>query len=87
LGYIWLDRKARDLKDICQIIKNAIKDIQRQSNKEKNERKSFDLVKQEWGKELCIDRCNMKELGCVSTGSLENVRYMERCTESKVPPL
>jgi hypothetical protein len=35
LGYIWLDRKARDLKDICQLIKNAIKDIQRKSSKEK----------------------------------------------------
>ena len=62
LGYIWLDRKARDLKGLCQIIKTAIKDSQRQISK-KHERKSFDLVKQEWGKELCIDRCNMKELG------------------------
>jgi hypothetical protein len=35
LGYIWLDRKARNLKDICQIIKTAIKDIQRHSSKEK----------------------------------------------------
>jgi len=49
LGYIWLDRKARDLKDISKIIKTAIKDIQRELSKETNERKRFDLVKQEWG--------------------------------------
>jgi len=63
LGYVCLDRKARDLKDISRIIKNEIKDIPRQSSKEKNERKSFDLIKQEWEKELCIDQCNMIEFG------------------------
>jgi len=36
LGCSWLDRKARDLKDISQTIKTAVKDIQRQSSKEKD---------------------------------------------------
>jgi hypothetical protein len=36
MGYIWLDRKTRVLKDVSQIINTAIKDIQRQSSKEKN---------------------------------------------------
>jgi hypothetical protein len=54
LGYIWLDRHGRNLKNICQIIKTRCNDIHRQSNREKiNENKSvisYWNMKQEWGK-------------------------------------
>jgi hypothetical protein len=54
LGYIWLDRKARDLKDICPIIKIAIKDIQRESNKEEMREKALISLNKSGGKNCAL---------------------------------
>jgi hypothetical protein len=61
LGYIWLDRKAKDsiyiYIYIYPVIKTAIKDIQRQSSKEKMRENALISLNKSGGKTCVL--CNV----------------------------
>jgi hypothetical protein len=61
LGWDTFGWTEMEFENLCQIIKTRRNDIQRQSEKvkEKTSLVSFWNMKQEWGRKMYIDQCNL----------------------------